>query len=127
LKPDGLFLISTPISASVIDHSPSNPYHVQEWGFLGFQSVVAEYFDLEKIYVQLYPKKQEPERVPSVLRRVFNKIKRRLKTDTTAKAAINSLDNRFSTIEEFTGQFNMAELGSSRIGYQIILARNKVQ
>jgi 2-polyprenyl-3-methyl-5-hydroxy-6-metoxy-1,4-benzoquinol methylase len=51
----GLFLISTPISYKDEDLKPYNPYHRIEWGINSFQKLVGEYFEVEKVLVQLSP------------------------------------------------------------------------
>ena len=128
LKPGGVFLVSTPISAMTVDKKPLNPYHIQEWGFNEFQRIISEFFDIEKIYVQLYPE----VKIQPVKRNLPLRIIRKLKRILVKNEAIKSLSekdqnaNKFSKIEEFTGQFEIKDFGISRTGYQIILARRKL-
>ncbi|WP_121809546.1 class I SAM-dependent methyltransferase [Mucilaginibacter kameinonensis] len=130
LTTNGLFLVSTPIASIPIDNTPANPYHVQEWGFREFHHVIDEFFNIEKVYVQLYPEIPLPPPVVRIglTRRVLNKIKNKLlppphKAETPDP--VIKPDNGFSKIEEYTGQYNTEELGKSRLGYQIIVARVK--
>ena len=121
LKSEGYLLISTPICPIAHDLSPANPYHVQEWGFNEFQKIIGEFFSLEKIFVQLYPPKPIVER-KTITVRLIRKIKTKLGIVHTAKSIEDPL-NPFSKIEEYLGQFPVHELGSYRVGYQIILAK----
>lgn len=130
LKAGGLFLISTPISALPIDNNPANPYHIQEWGFKEFQDVLKEFFDIQKIYVQLYPyhSVNTMHSQSGILTRGYNKIKRKLFGFNDPAINVNenkTTENKFSKIEEFTGQYNIEEFGVSRIGYQIALVKKK--
>ena len=126
LKNGGQFLISTPISALEVDSKPANPYHIQEWGFLKFQEILSAYFKIEKVFVQLYPfvaPLQQPQR--SLLYRVVNKIKRLTSKGVIPVLAVKSEADKISIIEEFTGQYDINELGKARIGYQIVLLRKE--
>lgn len=129
LKQDGLFIISTPISAVDIDSKPANPYHVQEWGFLKFQEVVQSHFTIEKVFVQLYPERKLHNAAPqkSLVRRAIDKIGRKVFGTGTVHTSVQPAEvkSNLSTIEEFTGQYDVAEFGTSRIGYQILLLKKK--
>jgi 2-polyprenyl-3-methyl-5-hydroxy-6-metoxy-1,4-benzoquinol methylase len=129
LKPDGRFIISTPISAVELDTKPANPYHVQEWGFKKFQEVLKEFFDIEKVYVQLYPKRaaQSVEVNRGLIQQGLKKIKRKLLGNNalTEQEILVQPEGNLSKIEEFAGQYNIAEFGDTRIGYQIVLLKMK--
>jgi 2-polyprenyl-3-methyl-5-hydroxy-6-metoxy-1,4-benzoquinol methylase len=68
LNTNGYFFVSTPISKLEIDNNPHNTFHKKEWGFLKFQKIIEEYFDIKNIYLQLYPKKL------NILEKIFNKL-----------------------------------------------------
>ena len=123
LKPGGLFLVSTPISPLPLDIQPGNPYHVQEWGFTNFQAVIKEFFDIEKIFVQLYPVAGAPEKT-DLKRRVINKIRTKILGPYAITLNNNSWPiDSFSRIEEYKSQYTVTELGILQQGYQIVLAR----
>lgn len=123
LKSGGHLLVSTPISPIAVDLNPGNPYHVQEWGFYEFQKVLGEFFSIEKVFVQLYPALVLSQEIigKNIVERLTNKIKRKLGFSKPIKQEKPS--NSFSKIEEYTGQYAGQELGTSRIGYQIVLAK----
>lgn len=124
LRPDGLVLISTPLSPHAFDNKPGNPYHTQEWGFQEFHDIFKEHFLLEKVYLQLYPAPPAYHRPSNFLLRVLSKLKRTIKRRPSQPVATPAA-GAFSIIEEYTGQYPVEELGKSRIGYQIILGRKK--
>lgn len=127
LKQNGLIIISTPISNQPLNFTPDNPYHTQEWGFQAFQNVLNEHFSLSEIYVQLYPAFRVPERVRlTPIYRLLKFLKKRLKESHNVD--INntiSNDNLVSTLEKFTNQFQLAELGNERLGFQILVAKKR--
>lgn len=55
MKKDGIFIVSTPISGKALDSSPSNVYHIQEWGVKNFHNLLSEYLVIDKVFLQLYP------------------------------------------------------------------------
>jgi 2-polyprenyl-3-methyl-5-hydroxy-6-metoxy-1,4-benzoquinol methylase len=116
LKNDGYFIVSTPISASKIDLKPLNPFHVREWGFSTFHQVLAEYFTIEEIYLQLYPK--------IVGNDFYSRVKRFIK-----RTLLNSREEHFpyiSTIQKYETNLSekfIKELGTRRRGYQIVVCR----
>ena len=59
LKPDGIFFVSTPISAMEEDTAPLNKYHRTEWGFKRFRELVAKHLTVSDVFLQLIsiPKK----------------------------------------------------------------------
>ncbi|TFF40881.1 class I SAM-dependent methyltransferase [Mucilaginibacter psychrotolerans] len=128
LKSDGLFIVSTPISSLPLNEYPDNPHHVQEWGFMEFQAILEDLFDIEKVYVQLYPKINTPsiQRKNDLSRRITNKIKRTfLGTEAPVLVPDSQATTIFSAIEEFTQQYAKEELGTLRYGYQIVIAKAK--
>ncbi|MBD1393294.1 class I SAM-dependent methyltransferase [Mucilaginibacter glaciei] len=127
LKPDGRFLLSTPISPLSLDASPANPYHEQEWGFEKFQQVLSEYFEIEEVFVQLYPKLPDVLPAPSrsILARIGTKIKNTFFPGPGPVVIPVNPGNGFSTIEKYTGQYPLSELGTTRQGYQIVLVKKK--
>lgn len=68
LEKDGYFFVSTPVSKKEINNNPSNTYHEIEWGFLTFQNLVKEYFEIENIYIQLYQKRD------NILQKILKKL-----------------------------------------------------
>jgi 2-polyprenyl-3-methyl-5-hydroxy-6-metoxy-1,4-benzoquinol methylase len=122
LKANGLFIVSTPISAKSFDAKPSNPYHVQEWGFNEFQNMISEFFEIKKVYVQLYAEKVPPPPLPSYFKRLVNFIVRKLKAPTVVTEVPF---NHYSTLEEFTGQYPISDIGSKREGFQIVVAEKR--
>lgn len=128
LKSEGLFIVSTPISSLPLNEHPDNPHHVQEWGFTAFQAILEELFNIEKVYVQLYPPINKPSTYQnnSLSRRIINKIKRAfLGTDAPVLISDSPATTFFSAIEEFTQQYAEEELGTLRHGYQIVIATPK--
>jgi len=110
LRHDGKILISTPISAQTHNTKPENPYHSQEWGFAAFQQLIEKYYKIDALYIQLYPKKSSG---------IVHKLIRKLAT-----TSINPIAN-YSTIEPFTGQYGVSELGTVRRGFQILVCSKK--
>jgi len=130
LNSGGLFLVSTPISSLPVDTAPVNPYHVQEWGFYRFQEILSEFFDIEKVYVQLYPPVPVYQPAPKTvfLQRMINKLKNKLSNPPAAVSPAHQVllpAGNFSAIEEYKGQYPVEELGVARQGYQIVLAKLK--
>lgn len=125
LRPDGLVLISTPLSQYPFDARPHNPYHTQEWGFQSFHDTFKDRFAIEKTYLQLYPAAPASGGTSSLLRRAVNKLKRSIGSGQ-AQGTSSPAAGGLSTLEPYTGQYPVEELGKSRIGYQIILGRKKI-
>jgi 2-polyprenyl-3-methyl-5-hydroxy-6-metoxy-1,4-benzoquinol methylase len=124
----GNFIVSTPIAFGSINLEPSNPYHVQEWGFRTFQELLKPYFHIDEVYVQLYPYYPPiaVETRNSFSRRVFNRIKNIVKeAEITGKSPVIGAENSLPQIELFTNQYLESELGNIRSGYQIVIARKK--
>jgi ubiquinone/menaquinone biosynthesis C-methylase UbiE len=82
LSSNGSFFVSTPISSKELDEKPNNIYHLREWGFKSFHKVLEEYFEIEAIYVQLYPPMET----------LFDKIIRYLKAKIDHKANIRIMN-----------------------------------
>lgn len=128
LKKDGYLLISTPISSLEIDNKPENPHHLQEWGFNKFHAIINVEFTIEKTFVQLYPKiAVNTYKKSSLVERLLRKLKSLIPiTRVEKKIEIQEINQtNFSRIEEYVNQYPIEELGSSRIGYQIVLAKVK--
>lgn len=116
LKPDGLFLLSTPLSAMDLDTHPKNPYHVQEWGFKRFQQEVEKYLHIQEVHVQLYPLLQT-----GFFQRLNNKLKLLLGRPIYQPP-------KLSTILPFqAGNQNIMvdEFGKRQKGYQILICTKK--
>jgi 2-polyprenyl-3-methyl-5-hydroxy-6-metoxy-1,4-benzoquinol methylase len=131
----GTFIVSTPISQLALDTNPSNPYHTQEWGFAEFQKEVSQFFDIQKIYVQLYQHafinekitKEFQRRKLSLKAKLKNNIKSKLRGVSYGPSLLTNWYDRqnFSRIEEYTGQYNAQDLGTKYIGYQILICNKK--
>ncbi|MFD2288823.1 methyltransferase domain-containing protein [Pedobacter petrophilus] len=116
LKRDGVFIVSTPISSKPIDDKPENPYHLIEWGFINFQNYIKTYFDIEEVYIQLYPKKAHLQSG------LYNRTMRKL----GFKNFKNQVQEQFiSKLEKFENQYLLSEIGYDRIGYQILICKNR--
>ncbi|MCL5784047.1 MAG: class I SAM-dependent methyltransferase [Patescibacteria group bacterium] len=55
LKDDGILIVSTPISNKKINSHPDNEYHLCEWGFESFQSLISKHFKINGVYIQILP------------------------------------------------------------------------
>ena len=53
LEPEGVFLVSSPISKKAVDAHPDNPFHVTEWGIKAFADELSKYFRIEATFLQL--------------------------------------------------------------------------
>lgn len=65
LKPDGVFLVSTP-NARTTTSRPDNPFHHQEWAAADFSALLRRHFDQVMLYGQV---RREP-RIASLIKRV---------------------------------------------------------
>ena len=118
LKRGGKLIISTPISHLELNKTPSNPYHIQEWGFRSFQELISKYFSINKVFIQLYPASLQINNKVSIIRRLRKKIVNIvLKKSPKVPMSVSKL----SVIEEFCNQYSEDELGKTRIGYQILI------
>jgi 2-polyprenyl-3-methyl-5-hydroxy-6-metoxy-1,4-benzoquinol methylase len=110
LKKDGIFIVSTPISGKALDSSPSNVYHIQEWGFKNFHHLVAEHLAIDKVFLQLYPWLDDS---------LAGRVKRKLSNKTM---------NCHSEIFEYTADRDaeFPSLGKNRKGYQIVFCKKKI-
>ena len=130
LSNNGTFIVSTPISSVDLNSTPSNPYHVQEWGFKAFHKILQPYFDIEEVYVQLYPyhlAKVNPK--ITIMNLIIGKIKRyasKSKSVSENEVRLKNQLSPFPEIEKYCGQYEVSELGSTRTGYQIVIARKKI-
>lgn len=112
LKEDGVFFVSTPISAQPVDTKPKNKYHIQEWGFDKFQEVVSEFLIVEESFLQLFPKSPYKK-----LHRYWNRI-----------FGPNNGQDYISTIyktSEINKKKDIPKLGKLIKGYQILKCRKK--
>lgn len=137
LRIGGRLIISTPIATGSVNTSPSNPYHIQEWGFTEFQDFIVSYFIIDTTYVQLYQNelineklKAEFEEItlarPTRIKRLFNRILSRsepLPVQPTYARDWNSNLNH-TKLEKYTGQYPVNKLGSLYSGYQLIICHN---
>jgi 2-polyprenyl-3-methyl-5-hydroxy-6-metoxy-1,4-benzoquinol methylase len=116
LRPDGIFFVSTPISAMEEDHAPLNKYHRTEWGFRRFQDLVAKHLSVSQVFLQLM----------SVPKKVDNGIPARL----LRKAGLVR-DQDTQIIERLVPhKWNQEEvredsLGTRWAGYQILQCKKK--
>ena len=111
LKPNGILVISTPISKFDLDSNPKNVFHVKEWGYNSFQNEIKKYLEIKEIYLQLYPKRNN-----SIIAKVLKKIRPK-----------NELP-RISTIFEnndLPNWFNKRALGTTIKGYQLLVCIKK--
>ncbi len=116
LTPDGIFLVSTPVSGLEIDASPKNPYHIQEWGFARFQKEIEKHLILKEIFVQLYPLQNT-----SLFFRLENKIR-------SVLGKSKPVGSKFSTIfkyEKNSTNYKESEFGKQQKGYQILVCTKK--
>ena len=126
MKMNGIFIVSTPISHLPINNSPSNPYHIQEWGFDAFQSLLKKYFSIEKVFVQLYQNAFLNEKINvKKSSKLLNKVlSYRYKNRSSNIEHWNSHSN-YSIIEEYTNQYDINKLGKDYLGYQIVICKLK--
>lgn len=61
LNTKGSFFVSTPISGVPYNKKPANIYHTVEWGFVKFQELVSNYFDIKDIFLQMYRFPPKPD------------------------------------------------------------------
>lgn len=111
LKEDGVFFVSTPISAIPLDLKPRNTYHVQEWGLKKFQEVVSEFITVDKSYLQLFPER-------SITRFAIYRDRLLQKSKLPYVSTI-------STLNEVEKLGRIAKLGKSILGYQILQCSKK--
>jgi 2-polyprenyl-3-methyl-5-hydroxy-6-metoxy-1,4-benzoquinol methylase len=122
LKRGGIFLVSTPVSGVDLDKRPDNPFHVQEWGFGAFRKVLADYFVIDDIYIQLYDPVPVQE-TPTLWDRRQRKLKATLAGGSAAGPASQAPAKSGSAIEKYVGQYPIAEIGTTRKGYQLVVCR----
>jgi 2-polyprenyl-3-methyl-5-hydroxy-6-metoxy-1,4-benzoquinol methylase len=111
LEKDGVLFISTPISNKILDENPINPYHVREWGFKAFQNAISEYFEIDKIFIQVYPEVKKK----SLFSRIYYKL------HTPLYQAPPSI----SIYDYSQNKLNEKLLGHSYRGYQILMCKKK--
>jgi len=140
LKTNGIFIVSTPISAKSFDPKPENPYHAQEWGYDEFHNLLSEFFAIEKIYFQLYQnaflnKMNFSSNTGTTKNEGFiNKLVSKILNRLGRKEAVNTRilkytewnnKNNFSKIIENKMFNEISKLGSEYIGYQIVICKKK--
>ncbi len=116
LSTDGIFLISTPLSAMELDSQPKNPYHVREWGFQRFQQEVQKFLHIREVHVQLYPILQS-----GLAQRVVNKLK------VVAGVPVPNVP-KLSQIWPYQSNSNNyveSEFGKRQKGYQLLFCTKK--
>lgn len=121
LKPNGVLFISTPITKETTK-TPHNPYHVIEWSFFDFQSLINERFTIKEVYLQnVIIRNKEQYVTPSLPIRAYNKLKR---TFFSKKYKLPFYPSEFikgQKLEKFAGQYDM---NNSIKGYQMVVAKS---
>lgn len=107
LNENGELFISTPISSISLNASPSNHFHLREWGFTQFQEMVSRFFAIESVFVQLYPSKN------TLFDRIVSKISNQHKPLYFPKPVLWSPD-----------LVEISKLGSYVTGYQILRCKS---
>ena len=114
LKPNGTFIVSTPVSGEAFDAKPLNPFHTQEWGFDEFQRELnSENFVIEKTFIQLDHKLKSPSLYKRVFKRAFYK----------KENIIHYTGYNEKRVEEYVGQYDKREFGKIRNGFQIVICK----
>ena len=116
LNDDGVFFVSTPISAMDQNEKPDNIYHVTEWGFKRFQAIISQYLSIQDVYLQLYnvPTKPNNSKVSRLLR--WAGIKKKNK-----HVAIEKMD----PFKWIPADIPAAQIGTEWMGYQILQCKKK--
>lgn len=116
LNDEGVFFVSTPISDVEYNSKPDNIYHVAEWGFNKFQSMVSQYFSIQDIYLQLYnvPPKPDNSRLSRLLRRAG------LQKKSTFTAT-----EKMDPFKWMPGDVPESSIGTEWMGYQIVQCKKK--
>lgn len=107
LKPGGTLVISTPINNKTTEQN-INPYHVIEWSFGDFQKLIAEYFDIEHIYVQNILEKKDI--VDSFFKRMMHKF------------FPSFFRKNDPSLVAYSAQFNPQKVA---FGFQLLVCKNK--
>ena len=113
LKNDGFFIVSTPVVLNTTSQC-HNQYHVIEWSYKDFHSLISKYFIIDKVYFQ----DVKFNNVFSKSELFFNKIKKRLLKTRRIQDISKPLESR---IEEGDG----VETNSISSGYQIFICKKK--
>lgn len=107
LKDDGVFYVSTPIVKKTRTNCV-NPFHVIEWSFEDFHSVVKEHFNIEEVYLQhINCKNLKPKK--TIFAKLFQTI-------------VNSIYKPI-VFEKYTNQISVSKIGK---GYQVLKCTKKV-
>jgi 2-polyprenyl-3-methyl-5-hydroxy-6-metoxy-1,4-benzoquinol methylase len=116
LKPEGTFVVSTPISAMEEDRSPANTYHRVEWGFRRFRDLVSEHLVVKDIYVQLC---SIPPKINTSMRaRVFRKM-------GLATRPVHQTVEKLSPYKWSPEEIPEALMGREWAGYQLLMCKKK--
>lgn len=108
LNDEGIFIVSTPISAKELDNNPKNSYHVIEWGFKKFQEIISRRFIIERIFVQLHD-----ERPYTFLEHKLNRF------------FPKPFNKEGTKLNEFSSEFPINKFGKQLNGYQILICKKK--
>ncbi len=110
---NGNFFVSTPISFQKLDTSPANPFHLREWGFRPFQELLAKYFSVEQIYVQLCYQQVLPN---------FPFLRKAARFYNALQLSGRSISAPYimKPVEYDSKKFPEKKLGKSYTGYQIL-------
>ena len=116
LNDDGMFFVSTPISNVPQNDKPDNIYHVTEWGFKRFHSILEDYFTIEDVYLQLY----------SVPPKIDNrKISKALRKAGITKANTHAPVERVEPFKWQPNEMAAESIGTKWAGYQIVQCKKK--
>ena len=116
LNSSGSFFVSTPISHIPLNTKPDNVYHTMEWGFEYFQTMIAKYFIIEDIWLQLY-------RFPKLPDTRF--VARGLRKAGIAKPTKEKVIERLVPFRWNPEEINKNLIGNLWTGYQIVQCKKK--
>ncbi len=107
LKENGVFFVSTPI-VNTTSTVCKNPFHIIEWNFQDFHTLLEKYFNIEEIFLQNIHFKQQ-----KIKKTFFGKLfMKRAKFKTTPPIIF----------EKYVGQLNIENIAE---GYQMLICRKK--
>jgi 2-polyprenyl-3-methyl-5-hydroxy-6-metoxy-1,4-benzoquinol methylase len=106
LKDEGTLVISTPIASKTTTEN-INPFHVIEWSFEDFHTLIKEKFSIEEIYLQSITLKKDL--INTFPKRVLNKL------------FPNKYNKKFNPeLIKYTNQYNAQDIDS---GFQILVCK----
>lgn len=121
LKDGGILIISTPINRKTTTEL-INPYHVIEWSFNDFHSLLKNNFDIIEVYVQNIRTEREKEKTKiNPLTKLKFKLRPDLEKNFHEKIKIKSI-GRGKEFEKFEGQYDINTITN---GYQLLVASKK--